>query len=55
MLDGYKITEGLLLKKSKNIAFRIKHILSEKSRVIDFVSLQKAKELMMKSKKREEE
>ena len=42
---------GFVVEEVKNIAFRIKHILSEKSRVIDFVSLQKAKELMMKSKK----
>lgn len=41
--------KGFIVEEVKNIAFKIKQILSDKSRIIDFVSLQKAKELIANS------
>lgn len=46
-----KENKDFVVEEVKNIAFRIKQILLEKSRAVDFVSLQRAKKIMMESKK----
>jgi Predicted metal-binding protein related to the C-terminal domain of SecA len=46
-----KDNKDFTVEEVKNILFKIKQILSDKSQIVDFVSLQKVKDLILKTKK----